>query len=130
MTKIIELVDLVIRRIVVNYESNSVTVLYDLVDNNGKVWQTGEATFRSHRVKKVVNEEIKIMMNITKIRDWMRKELSLNFEEYNDCGEINCTLLAENCCEELDGYEGEDYDIPEEFYDLAVEIAENFEEDE
>jgi hypothetical protein len=45
MTKIIELVDLVIRRIVVNYESNSVTVLYDLVDNNGKVWQTGEATF-------------------------------------------------------------------------------------
>ena len=92
--------------------------------------QTGEATFRSHRVKKVINEEIKIMMNITKIRDWMRKELSLNFEEYNDCGEIDCTLLAENCCEELDGYEGEDYDIPEEFYDLAVEIAENFEEDE
>src|SRR3990167_8360703 len=92
--------------------------------------QTGEATFHSYHVKKVINEEIKIMMNITKIRDWMRKELSLNFEEYNDCGEIDCTLLAENCCEELDGYEGEDYDIPEEFYDLAVEIAENFEEDE
>jgi len=92
--------------------------------------QTGEATFHSYLVKKVINKEIEIMMNITKIRDWMRKELSLNFEEYNDCGEINCTLLAENCCEELDGYEGEDYDIPEEFYDLAVEIAENFEEDE
>lgn len=45
MTKTIVLTDLVIKRITINYESNSVTVIYDMVDGNGKVWQSGEATF-------------------------------------------------------------------------------------
>ena len=53
---------------------------------------------------------------------------SFNQKIYDDCGEINCTLLAENCCDALDGYAGVDFDIPEEYYDVAVEVTDTFED--
>jgi len=57
----------------------------------------------------------------------MLKELSINSEEYDDSGEINCTLLAENMADKYDLYEGDNYDIPEYVFDCAVEAAEKFE---
>lgn len=39
------LTDLVIRQINIDYARSCVIVIYDRVDNNGKVWDTGEATF-------------------------------------------------------------------------------------
>ncbi len=71
-------------------------------------------------------------MKITtdKIRVWMENELISSCADYDDCGELNSTLLAENCAAELDLYEGDDCTIPEEVFDMAAseEILDCFEE--
>lgn len=51
-------------------------------------------------------------------KKWMLENLS--DEKYNDCNELNSTLLAEDCADDLDMYEGDDFDIPEELFELAV----------
>ncbi len=45
MTQTIELVDLVIDSLRIDYEAQSVTVHYRKVDRDGKTWQTGGAVF-------------------------------------------------------------------------------------
>lgn len=40
----------------------------------------------------------------------------------NRTGEINHTLLAETAAAELELYENEDYDIPEEVFEIALEF--------
>ena len=57
-------------------------------------------------------------------RDWMRAELTYEPETYDDCNEVNCTLLAETCASELDLYEDDGETIPEWVFDLAVEVSE------
>lgn len=60
---------------------------------------------------------------------WMKDELRWNARDYSDCGEINTTKLAENCADCLNLYvdeASENYDIPEEIFDLAFEVAEEF----
>lgn len=61
------------------------------------------------------------------VRNWMIQELEFNQDDYLDCDEINCTSLAENAAQALDLYQGDDAEIPEEVFDLAVEVAEQFE---
>ena len=63
----------------------------------------------------------------TNIKNWMRGELAQFKNDYLNCGEINCTLLAENCADVLNLYIGDEYTIPEEVFDLAVDVAEEFE---
>ena len=57
-------------------------------------------------------------------KNWMKNELQWNREEYIEWGEINTTKLAENCANALLLYL-DDFDatIPEEVFDLAVEVA-------
>jgi hypothetical protein len=59
-------------------------------------------------------------INIQKVKNWMRK----NKEEFRDnqTGELNYTLLAEACANELDIYSDDNYNIPEELFELAVEL--------
>lgn len=45
MTKTIILTDLVINEIRINYDSQTVTVLYSMIDAGGKEWEKKEATF-------------------------------------------------------------------------------------
>ncbi len=59
-----------------------------------------------------------------KARKWM-----LYSENYNACvdlitGGLNCTKLAEDCASELDLYQDSNYTIPEELFDLAVDVSE------
>lgn len=42
--------------------------------------------------------------------------------EYDDCGEVNCTKLAEDAAEHFDLY-GDDDEIPEELFEIATQIA-------
>jgi len=35
---------------------------------------------------------------------WCRRELSMSHKEYESCGEINATGLAEACAQELEAY--------------------------
>lgn len=65
-------------------------------------------------------------MNKNKLIKIMFKEIDLNHSEYEDCGEINCTKLAENIAEEYFLYE-EYYNIPEYVFDAAVIAAERYE---
>lgn len=50
------------------------------------------------------------------------KYMRLNMERCRDprTGELNHTLLAETVANELDLYEGDDYDIPEELFEVAA----------
>lgn len=57
------------------------------------------------------------------IRDWMRRELYVSAADYDDCGEINVTLLAENCAIDLGHEEWLDDDL-HEVWSIAVEMAE------
>lgn len=57
---------------------------------------------------------------------WMR----IHVDEYTDhrTGEVNATALAEAACDEFDGYEGDNgCEVPEEYYDAAVKVAEWYE---
>lgn len=56
-------------------------------------------------------------------RKWMRNQLRLNRNDYDDCGEINSTKLAENCANELNLCEGDEATIPEYVFDIAAELA-------
>jgi hypothetical protein len=42
----------------------------------------------------------------------------------DECGEINHTKLAENVCQALNGYDGDD--IPEEYFEAAINFNETF----
>ena len=48
--------------------------------------------------------------------------------DYFDCGEIQCTALAENCADEYDLMD-DDGDIEEWVLELAVDVAEEFEDE-
>lgn len=64
------------------------------------------------------------------IRKWMFRQLDHFRKDYLDCGEVNATVLAENAAHEFDLYEeNADATIPEEVFDMAVEISEQFEDD-
>lgn len=64
------------------------------------------------------NEEIK------KARVWMKNALLYDYESYDDCGEVICTKLAEDCADELNLYENEDEGtISEDMFELAVDVA-------
>jgi hypothetical protein len=52
-----------------------------------------------------------------------RTMMSLKQYHVDECGEVNCTTLAEETCKILDWYEGEDSEIPEELFDIAVEVS-------
>lgn len=58
-------------------------------------------------------------------RKWMRGQLRHNRAEYDDCGEVNSTKLAEDCAQEFNLY-GDDPDatIPMWVFDLAVTVSE------
>ena len=58
------------------------------------------------------------------IECWMRR----NVAAYVDgCGEVNATKLAEDAACECNAHVGDDYEIPEEVFDLAVIVAEDAE---
>jgi hypothetical protein len=56
-------------------------------------------------------------------REWMKD----NRESYRDeCDEINCTKLAEDCADNFNLYKDRvDWEIPEWVFGLAVEVAEH-----
>ena len=58
----------------------------------------------------------------------MVSELNRNFKDYDDgCGDINCTLLAENIANEYDLCEDDaECTIPEEVFDAAVLASEKY----
>lgn len=59
---------------------------------------------------------------------WMKNTLRFDFESYDDCGEVNCTKLAEDCAEALNLYEDDvDFEIPEVVFDAAVDVSRSFE---
>jgi len=67
-------------------------------------------------------------MNKNKLISEMVKELQMNFEDYDDCGEVNHTKLSENMAEEHNIYVDEiDYEIPEYVFEAAVIAAEKYE---
>ncbi len=41
----------------------------------------------------------------------------------SNTGEVNYTMLAEIACNELDLFEGPEYNIPEVFFELALEFS-------
>ncbi len=59
-------------------------------------------------------------------RHTVRSTMRTFLEECRDSktGEINCTQLAEKTACALDIYVGKAFDIPEEVFDLAVELSE------
>lgn len=67
-------------------------------------------------------------MNDTQLAEvyrWMNAELKYRSSEYMDCGEVNCTLLAENCASALDLCDDEG-DIPEVVFVAAVDCADEW----
>ncbi len=66
---------------------------------------------------------------LIKARRWMFRALNQRVSEYRVGEELNCTKLAEDCAEDMDLYEDHvDYKIPEELFDLAVKVTEEWEE--
>jgi hypothetical protein len=67
-----------------------------------------------------VNPESRVLKSY--VRGWMRN----NLRSYVDrCGEINCTLMAENAADEFDVYLGNpEYTIPTWVFDEAVDAVE------
>lgn len=45
MTKNIELTDLIIKKLNLDYDAQCVIAVYDMVDSNGQVWESGVAYF-------------------------------------------------------------------------------------
>lgn len=55
---------------------------------------------------------------------WCRRELSMSHKDYESCGEISATGLAEACAEELEAYvDFEEFEILPEVFDAAAEAA-------
>lgn len=51
---------------------------------------------------------------------WMQNHAS---EYLDECGDINCTALAEAACQEFDAYgPPPTYDAPEEYFEWAFEV--------
>lgn len=65
--------------------------------------------------------------DLERAKSWMNKALTYETNDYLDCGEVNCTKLAEDAAEALELYADEEATIPEEVFDLAAEVAEEFE---
>lgn len=60
-------------------------------------------------------------------KNWMIQELNFHMDDYLEWGEINTTKLAENCADCLNLYIDEiDYEIPEEIFDLAFDVSEQY----
>ena len=60
------------------------------------------------------------------IKLYMRQEMREHVDL--DTGEVNTTALAEDACQHFDAYgPAPDYDIPEDLFDWALEIAEGWE---
>ena len=45
--------------------------------------------------------------------------------DYWDCGELNCTKLAEDACDSLGLYDGDD--IPEWLFEMSAELSDKLE---
>jgi len=58
------------------------------------------------------------------IYDWMREAADAG-DCVDSAGVVSPTLLAEAACDEWDAYD-EDGEIPEMFFDLAAEVAEDY----
>jgi hypothetical protein len=56
------------------------------------------------------------------VKAWMLRQLQCDRETYDDCGEVNCTLLGENAAQEFLLYESDGETIPELVFDWAVEV--------
>lgn len=66
-------------------------------------------------------------MDKIKLMNEMVKELTYDFPIYDDCGDVNYTLLAENMADKFDLYEDNvDYVIPEWVFDIAVNAGEKY----
>lgn len=66
-------------------------------------------------------------LDLEKAKRWMRNALMHDRHEYDYYGEINCTKLAEMCAFNLDMYvDDNNYAIPEELFDLAIDVSEQF----
>lgn len=55
-----------------------------------------------------------------KVKRWMRIHLS---EYVDECGELDCTKLAEDAAQEFDLYEGDDCDIPEWVFEASASLT-------
>lgn len=64
------------------------------------------------------------MLNLTEAKIWMRNALNYEFNEYDYYGEVNHTKLTENCANALNLYDEDGETIPEELFDLAIDVAE------
>lgn len=76
------------------------------------------------KAHKLIKEASKLMPVVLpsnkKILDYMDSIV----DDYVENGELNMTALAEAACEYFDAYEGEDYAVPEVFYELAAKMRE------
>jgi hypothetical protein len=64
-----------------------------------------------------------------RISKLMLDELRYNFDEYDDYGDVNCTKLAEDICDQEDLHDAEG-NVPEELFDLAFEVSEQYKNEE
>jgi hypothetical protein len=61
-------------------------------------------------------------------RRFMQLELARDPADYLDCGEVNRTLLAERCADELDLTRPPEHAIPDWAFDLAHDVASHHEQ--
>jgi hypothetical protein len=75
----------------------------------------------------MIYTESTISISVPKVKAFMRTELNISFDRYDpyNSGEVNSTFLAENAAQEFNYFEGED--IPEVLFEIAYEIAEEYE---
>jgi len=65
------------------------------------------------------------MASEAEVKDYMEKQLELHIDVLTD--EANVTQLAELACAHFDTYgDPPDYEIPEEYFDWALEVAEGW----
>jgi hypothetical protein len=64
------------------------------------------------------------MKTAREIRNYMMN----NYEDHIDytCNVLNMTSLAEDACDHFQDYIGEDYTVPDDYYDTAYEVNEYF----
>ena len=63
-------------------------------------------------------------MNTEAVKNWMRR----NFEEFIDptCGVPRLTLLAEEAAISFGDLRGLEEDIPEEYYEAALDVSDEY----
>lgn len=66
--------------------------------------------------------------HLSEAKRWMRVHIE---ECVDSCGEIDCTKLAEDCANHFEFYDKDssDAEIPEEIFDLAVQVSEETDEE-